>query len=139
VSFNFHGQNDAAWLDLYKRTFFQVKDSDGKLIRFTALTADQYPFLKQKKFAIITAFNPMNQTVSPEENRIQNERLAADLAAGGYVFYPTVGELDGHVEGSFTIENISQTQAVEIGVKYRQHSILYNDAKGVRFVRCCPA
>jgi len=130
---------EGEWVDLYRRIFFQVKDPAGKLIRFTALTAEQHPFLKQKRFAIITAFNPMNQTVSNEENREQNERLEADLSANGYVFYTTVGELDGHAEKSFTIENISQTQAVEIGVKYRQHSILYNDAEGVRFVRCCPA
>jgi len=130
---------DSDWMNLYYRTFFQVKDQTGNLIRFTALTADQYPFLKQKQFAIITAFNPMNRVVPRDENQKMNEKLAVDLIRGGYVFYPTVGELDGHAEGSFTIENISQAQAVEIGVKYRQHSILYNDAEGVRFVRCCRA
>ncbi len=128
-----------AWQELYRRTFFQVKGPDGKLVRFTALTADQYPFLKQKQFAIITAFNPMNRIVSERENLAQNVFLEKDLATRGFYFYATRGELDGHFEDSFTVENISQAQAVEIGVKYHQHSILYNDAQGVRFVRCCPA
>ncbi len=127
------------WNDLYQRTFFQVKDLSGQLVRFTALTADQHSILRQKQFAIITAFNPMNQAVSDEDNQRQNKLLEADLTKGCYVFYPTVGELEGHAEESFTIENISQAQAVELGVKYRQHSILFNDAQGVRFVRCCPA
>lgn len=128
-----------AWQELYRRTFFQVKDPAGKLVRFTALTADQYSFLKQKQFAIMTAFNPMNRVVSELENVAQNILLENDLTEGGFYFYRTRGELDGHFEDSFTVENISQAQAVEFGVKYRQHSILYNDALGVRFVRCCPA
>lgn len=109
------------------------------LVRFTALTEDQYPFLKQKQFAIITAFNPMNRVISERENLTQNSLLEKDLAERGFCFYSTRGELDGHFEASFTVENISQAQAIEFGVKYRQHSILYNDAQGVRFVRCCPA
>lgn len=126
-------------LRIYPKTFFQVKNLEGKIVSFTADTAEQYSFLKQKQFTIITAFNPMNRVAPIAENRKQNALLEKDLIRSGYFFYPTKGELDGHCEDSFTVENISQAQAVEIGVKYRQHSILYNDAQGVRFVRCCPA
>lgn len=131
--------NSDHWSAVYRNTYFQVKDPIGNLVRFTALATDQYPFLKEKQFAIITAFNPMNRAVSDVENQRQNKLLEADLTKGGHAFYSTVGELDGHAEESFTVENISQAQAVEFGVRYRQHSILYNDAEGVRFVRCCPA
>lgn len=95
--------SDDAWLKLYERTFFQVKDPGGMLVRFTALNADQYPFLKQKQFAIITAFNPMNRAVSERDNLAQNSHLEKDLAEGGFYFYSTRGELDGHFEDSFTV------------------------------------
>lgn len=129
-------RNESEWEALYRQTIFQVKDFSGNLVCFTANSAEQYPFLKKKKFAVVTAFNPMNRKTSLAENMKSNALLEADLIREGYLFYATDGALDGHLEKSFTIEGISETQAVEIGLKYRQHAILYNDDRGVRFVRC---
>lgn len=124
------------WQAIYRKTVFQVKDPRGQLVSFTAESVEECPFLKQKKFSIITAFNPMNKQVSELKNHQQNNLLEADLKTGKWFFYKTRGELNGHREESFTVENISEEDAVFLGKKYRQHAILYNDSRGVRFVLC---
>lgn len=129
-------RTESDWEDVYRKTVFQAKDFSGNLVCFTAEKSGEHSFLSKKKFAIVTAFNPMNQKTPQSENMKQNALMEEDLVRQGYLFYATEGFLDGHLEKSFTVEDISEEQAVALGVKYRQYAILYNDAKGVRFVRC---
>lgn len=127
---------DRKLLAIYRKTNFFVQDLQGKLTRFTAKTAHRLPFLKTKKFAVITAWNPMGKKAPLAQNRRQNKRLEKDLKAGGYSFYKTQGRYRSHREESFTIEKISKTKALALGKKYNQFSILYNNSKGVQFLRC---
>jgi len=124
-------------MDLYSRTTFSVKDLLDNLVNFTAVTAENHPILKKKRFSIITAFNPMNESTSERDNQRNHKRLKGDLSKLEYVHYETVGTLDGHSELSFTIEEIPYEEAMKIGAKYRQYAILFNDEKGIRFIRCC--
>lgn len=128
--------SDREWLAIYEKTIFSVRNLKGELVPFTAHAAGEHPFLKQKRFAIVTAFNPMNRKASAQENRRRNALLKKDIEDKGYDFYPVQGELNEHAEDSFAVENIPEEEALKLGRKYRQHSILYNDEKGVRFIRC---
>jgi hypothetical protein len=123
-------------LAIYRKTNFFVEDLEGKMVRFTAESAHRFPFLKTKKFAVITAWNPKGEVTPLSVNRVQNRKLENELKKGGYHFYKTKGYWRGHSEESFTVERISCAKARLIGKKYRQMAILWNDAKGVRFMKC---
>jgi len=48
-------------LNIYSNTEFMVKGIGNDPVHFTANTAADFKILKQKKFAIITAWNPQNK------------------------------------------------------------------------------
>ncbi len=127
---------DSQLLGIYKKTVFWVKDFNQRLVRFSSRTAARLPFLKKKKFAVLTAWNPMNRVLSLRTNRAYNRRLESDLKKTGYYFYKTTGSWQKHLEESYTVEGISERRAAALGAKYRQYAILYNDHRGVRFIRC---
>jgi hypothetical protein len=127
---------DPKLLAIYRKTSFFVQNLEGKLVRFTALTADKLPFLKKKRFAVITAWNPGARVSPVRLNRERNRRLEKDLKRGGYSFYKTRGVWRGHSEVSFTVEKISRPKALQLGRKYKQYAILYHGASGVEFLRC---
>lgn len=97
---------DRQLLAIYRKTNFFVQDLEGKLVRFTVKTARRLPFLKTKKFAVITAWNPQARVVSMRVNRQKNRLLEKDLKRGKYPFYKTRGFWRGHSEESFTVEKI---------------------------------
>lgn len=121
-------------LDLYSDTQFMVKDHEGNLVYFTVNTAKDFPVLKKKSFAVITAWNPHNRALSILENNVRNEALRKDITQSSHYFYPSAGTLGDHTEDSFTIEGISEKDATALGKKYDQHAILFNDIDGLRFV-----
>lgn len=127
---------DSKVLEAYRNTIFCVKDNAGHVVPFTVKTSQQFPVLKSKRFAVITAFNPMNVIKSQAENRQNNQLLEAELKKRLYVYYPSSGSLGDHVEDSFTIENIPQEEATALGKQFAQYAILFNDDNGPRFIRC---
>lgn len=130
------GVFDEKILETYRKTTFHVKDRSSQLVPFTVKNSLTRPVLKQKQFAVITAFNPMNEIKSESENKRNSGLLEAELKKRPYDFYPTVGSLGDHVEESFTVENIPQEEAVSLGKQFRQYAILYCDRRGPRFIRC---
>jgi len=129
---------DSSLLAIYRKSYFQVKDSKGRLVRFTVKTLNRHPDLARKKFAVMTAWNPMNQTLTKKDNLALNRKLEHQLKSRGEVFYQTDGWLGKHYETGFTIEGIQVPAAVQLGREFRQYAILYNDWRGPRFLRCCP-
>ncbi|MSR78457.1 MAG: DUF3293 domain-containing protein [Candidatus Omnitrophica bacterium] len=123
-------------LDAYRNTTFWVTNQAGQLVSFVVKNSQQFPILKQKQFAVITAFNPMNVVKSDAENNQNHLLLAAELKKRSHVYYPTSGSLGDHVEESFTIEDIPQEEAVALGKQFAQYAILFNDVNGSRFIRC---
>jgi uncharacterized protein YnzC (UPF0291/DUF896 family) len=80
--------------------------------------------LGKKNWAILTAANPDAKPLSMIENRARNAQLKADLAAIDGV---EVLEAEGHYgipESSFIVTGITEEQALELGKKYGQESVL---------------
>ncbi len=121
-------------LKIYSNTEFMVKGADDALVYFTANTAVNFEILKQKQFAIITAWNPQNKALSVEENILLNKRLEDKLSKSDWVYYPSVGRLGDHSEESFTVEDISKEDATQLGLDFDQNAILFNDKEDVKFI-----
>jgi hypothetical protein len=123
------------WNDIYDTTTFMAHDKEGNKVFFTQ--KEGLPkSIKNKPFAIITAWNPDHKELSLAENKARNESLKDDLITTGLHFYPSLGTgTDGHSEESFTVEDIALDEAVRLGRKYGQYAIAYNDSLGFRFER----
>lgn len=79
--------------------------------------------LQRDDWSILTAENPMGQKLSDEENSALMEQLKADLDALGYQYLPAIGKY-GNVENSLVIVGIPEEDAVALGAKYNQDSVL---------------
>lgn len=127
---------NADLLKIYQKTFFEVKNSSGKRVKFTIRSLHKFPELSQKKFTVITAWNPMNKVLTKKQNRLRNRRLAHRLVQCGHVFYTSQGWFGSHREEGFTVEGISLAHAKQLACKFEQYAIFFNDYRGPRFIRC---
>ena len=125
---------DQTLLALYNRTQFMVRAEGGEPVYFTMGDATLPEAVRKKQFAIITAWNPMNNMMPLEENRSRNRELEDILKEQKYVYYPSLGTCEHHVEESFTIEQIPQADAVALGKRFGQHAIVFCDGVGVGFL-----
>lgn len=78
-------------------------------------------------WAFITAWNPLPQIVSLEENKQRNKKLENDLNQLDLIYTNGIGvSKDGlWSEESFFIENISLDKARELAVKYGQLAFVF--------------
>lgn len=127
---------DPGIYDLYERTTYSVRGTDGREIFFTVRGAADVPGLKDRTFAILTAWNPMNKKLGLEENRCRNEELQRQLRRTNYVFYPSRGFLGDYYEESFTVENMPESEALRLGSLFEQYAVVVQDAGGCRLIRC---
>lgn len=127
---------DPELYDLYARTAYSVRDGEGKEIIFTIQEASNLPDLKGRRFAIVTAWNPMNKPLSRDENVKRNRELETCLRRTSYVFYPSLGVLGDHSEESFTVEEIPESEALELGSLFGQYAIVFSGEEGCRLIRC---
>lgn len=87
--------------------------------------------LSREDWAIVTAHNPMNNQLTPEENAARNERLAEELQRRGIHFDDSIGKYvnDAKVdppEDGFILFGVTHEQAHEIGNLFEQDSVLIN-------------
>lgn len=88
-----------------------------------------------KEWAFITAWNPLPEILSFEENVERNNALLTELTSLGYISHKGKGvSSDGQwQEESFFIENIDKLTALAISNKYGQlafvHGVLNKDAE----------
>lgn len=88
-----------------------------------------------KEWAFITAWNPLPEILSLEENLERNNALLTELTSFGYVCHLGKGvSSDGQwQEESFFIENIDKLTALTISNKYGQlafvHGVLNKEAE----------
>lgn len=122
--------------DAYRRTTYCVHDDAGTPVFFTLKDPDLKSRVPRKRFAVITAWNPMNQPRSKEENRGRNAELERVLKKTGWKFYPTAGATEDHCEESFTIEGIGREEALALGRDFGQHAILYSENAEPRVYEC---
>ena len=82
-----------------------------------------------KSWAFVTAWNPLPEVLSLEENEIRNETMKKQLLGDGYSFWPATGiSKDGNwSETSILIENISLKAAHRISAQFGQLAFLYGD------------
>jgi hypothetical protein len=86
-------------------------------------------------FAIITAENPQGQKLSDNVNKVLNIKLRDDLVSGRYGYKQITGRYNS-MENPYFINRISKDDALSLGRKYDQESIVYgekNDTGGMNF------
>ncbi|QIV96054.1 uncharacterized protein DUF3293 [Allofrancisella inopinata] len=90
------------------------------------------------KFAIITAFNPMNQELNLKKNLSRNKVLEIELRQSYDWVYQINGfdEKTGHKEDGFMFEAISIDEACNLGLKYFQDAIYYIENLKMYVVKC---
>lgn len=80
-----------------------------------------------KDYAVLTAENPNNTRVTPEENAARNRELVADLRSKGYEPVPVEGntkDVEGQKEHSYFVPDITPKEAAELGRKHGQAAVL---------------
>ena len=82
---------------------------------------------------ILTAENPKGQQASPEFNKEENEKLKQDLKSMNLGFRQIRGSF-GSKENSFLIPNITRDEAVSLGRKYDQVSVIWGSKQEDRVV-----
>ena len=111
--------------------YVQIYDKNHFIVRTVDFSLDNLPKtdLFDIPFAILTAWNPNNKLAATEVNSKNNELLEEELESQDLFFDRAVGYLDGHIEKSFCIYDISFEKAISIAKKFNQYSIFYNETK----------
>ncbi len=83
-------------------------------------------------WAFLTAWNPGSQRRSHEENRRAQERLEAQLLAGGWRVVPALGEADdgSWCEQSLFVPGLPREEAGRFGRAYGQVAVLVGRTGG---------
>lgn len=81
--------------------------------------------LDKKDWVIMTAENPNAEKMSDAQNASRMKSLMADLDAIGAKYTPVDGKY-GNEEKSLAITGVTEKQAIELGKKYGQESVLTN-------------
>lgn len=78
-------------------------------------------------WAFITAWNPLPDILSIEENRVRNLDLEEDIKTLGLKYKPGIGvsEDENWSEESFFVENISKNQIQDLAIKYGQLAYVF--------------
>jgi hypothetical protein len=86
-------------------------------------------FPKIESWAFITAWNPLPNILSIDQNKIRNSELLAQLNAANYETYPGIGisKDEKWSEASFFIVNIDLETAHSIASRFGQLAFLYGD------------
>lgn len=119
--------------DLQKNRFKIYKDA--KEISFTLEEQGEAKEF-EVPFAIITASNPMNETLDHDENIQLNILLESEINALSFTYCKSVGSYKKHSEESFLIYRITKDEALRLGIRYNQYSIFYNDTKTLSYIEC---
>jgi hypothetical protein len=125
-------QRDAEALTLQHRDITDVIDTKTVAERkFKSGIADEKTFtdtedtpLRNTQYAILTAENPGNKPLPPEENAKRNDILIKQLEAAGFKPIPVEGHYGGNPEHSFIVPGMTDAEALEFGKVHGQESVL---------------
>lgn len=117
-------------------TKFLINSRDGKAwFSFQFIPKD--PKYLSRPFAVISAKNPNMSQESDDVNKIKHSEMKKLLQSLHHKeFYPSVGELDEYKEECFVVYDISLEDAIEIGKKFDQRSIVFNNGKELSIRNC---
>jgi len=90
----------------------------------------------ERKFAIITAFNPKDLILNDFLNFIRNTELESLIKTLNYEYMTSIGELFEHSEESFIIYDIEKDDAISIAKQFDQDTIFYNSGKEITITKC---
>jgi len=80
-----------------------------------------------RKRGVITAHNPMGNKLPDKENEDANRELLQFLRDRGYDPVPVRGSYNGHEEDAFEISDISLEDLTELGKRFDQKAIIWDD------------
>lgn len=120
--------------EIYLRNSYKVELSPQKSFTFSLVDFKDHGFF-DRPFAIVTASNPKNRRLTPEENRERNRILYNELVVSHEVL-PAEGCYRGHCEEGYLIYMITLAEAISLGSKYGQYAIFYNSGKELFYISC---
>jgi Protein of unknown function (DUF3293) len=118
----------------YAQAIYKTKDVSFTL---TEIPNDTLLFSNQP-YAIITAHNPYSQQLTDLENQSRHKQLESLLASKGLSFSPSIGQSPDATwqEEGFLIFDITLEAALEIGLHFEQHAIIYGQGNRVALAWC---
>tara|TARA_Y100001933_G_C18763447_1_gene465010 strand:+ start:219 stop:623 length:405 start_codon:yes stop_codon:yes gene_type:complete len=98
-----------------------------------AVAANAFP----ESFAILTAFDPMDQILSQEENTKRNRHLLGILKSQGYYRGTIVGSSEDftHQEPSLIAE-APKAKAIKLGLEFDQRAIFWINKDRLEIIEC---
>jgi hypothetical protein len=127
-------EKNKALVNIYPKNQFLLHDEDNKIWFSLENIVDKKYF--EIPFAIITAWNPNNESRAKEANIFMNKKLENHIKALKFYYEPTVGKYGEHGEDSFIIYRINRTDAIKLGQVYEQYSIFYNSSTALEYIEC---
>lgn len=122
------------YANIYFHNCYEISLSVDETFTFSLQLFVDSP-LFTRPFAIITASNPDNNTLSDEENLARNKKLYKELNSN-YKLLETKGCYAGHCEEGYLVFDISLAEAVVVGQRYDQFAIFYNSTKILMYIGC---
>jgi hypothetical protein len=110
----------------YQRARVRIGVDDGTVeVRAAAsgTTDGEFPFPGVERVHVITAFNPRNRTLRPQDNANRQRALARRVAAAGLPAWPAVGGDERHAEPSIAVAGLTTAGARELGAEFEQDAI----------------
>ena len=116
------------WSRLVEEENIDSVELDETSRRQKAMQAMRGTSKKIKSIAILTSENPRFPEKSAAQNKDNKEsrkQLEAELRTSHLAWFPVKGQYFGDVEKSYIIFNISREDAVKLGKRYGQESIIF--------------
>lgn len=120
--------------EIYFHNIYEIELDDGGHFTFSLKNFQDNIFFNQP-FAIITACNTMNHSLSDEENAILTEKLYSELYRR-YRLLSAEGCYKGHCEAGYLVFDISLSEALMIGHAFEQYAIFYNTKRELKYIEC---
>jgi len=119
--------------EIYFKNTYEVALSSDQLLSFSLENFTDNHFF-DRSFAIVTASNPNNISLSNRENESRNTLLYSELNSN--IVLNARGCHEEHCEDGYLVFDITLSDALLLGQKYAQVAIFYNDSIRLMYVDC---
>ncbi len=91
-----------------------------------------------RRFSVVTAYNPRSQLLEKAENQARHQQLEADVLALGWQSAPSLGSSPSGdwIEHGLLIWDAPLELVLDLARRYGQHAILFAEAGQVALVWC---
>ena len=119
--------------EIYFKNRYEIDRASESYFSFSLENFSDSTFF-DKRFAIITAYNPDNSPLTTQENMRRNALLYNEL--NNKLVLSARGCYEEHCEEGYLISDITLSKALCLGRKYGQVAIFYSDGKKLMYVDC---